>query len=362
MVGLIGDNGSGKTTLFRVLCGALKPTAGSVRVVGRILNMSELTAGFHMEFTGRTNVYAKGQLCGLSASDVSGLMPDIVSFAGLQDHIDRPVKIYSSGMLARLAFSTTVHMEADIYLIDEVLSVGDRTFQRKCLDAIRKLHQAGKTVLISSHSLGDLGTICDRVILMDQGKVLEDGPTENVLKTYFEQTEARSARIDALRPLLDSRDARHVRGDHSVAIEDVQFFNAEGRVSGIFASGSSVTVRIKLFSREPLVDPLVRVQIHRNDGLFVCGTHSRRQGFELGPVHGEQTLEVRFDALNLIEGDYYVSVGLWPDEYRSFLSRTPLALHDRQHVIHVTSDRGDGAGVVRTQCRWRRIASEETIT
>jgi len=321
--------------------------------------MSELTAGFHMDLTGRTNVYAKGQLLGLSTKDISHLMGDITTYAGLQDHLDRPVKTYSSGMLARLAFSTTIHLDADIYLIDEVLSVGDRTFQRMCLDSIRTLHTEGKTMVISSHSLGDLGSICDRVILMDRGCIIEDGPTERVLKRYFEMSESESARITSFGSLLNAMDLDPQQGDRPVTIEHVQFLNAEGEATDIFPSGCPLTVRITFSCHQELCDPLIRVQLHRNDGLFVCGTHTKRHAFSLGHVRGRQIVELTIESLALIEGDYYVSVGIWPDEYRSFLARAPLALHDRRHIIHVTSQREDGAGIVRTQCGWRRLSSEE---
>lgn len=355
VVGLIGGNGSGKTTLLRVLCGALEPTAGSVSVKGRISNMSELTAGFHQEFSGRLNANTKGRLLGFSPDTVDALMPKIIAFAGLSKHIDRPVKTYSSGMVARLAFSTIVHLDCDIYFIDEVLAVGDRTFQKKCLHTIRGLQERGKTVIVSSHSLGNLGSICRRIILLDEGRLLMDGPTEDVFRAYYEHTDLAMNRIENLGEVFDAQDSG-ARLDQVVAIRNVDFLDAQGEPSEIFDSGSPMTIRIELSMEQPVDNPLIRIQMYRNDGVWVCGSNNYRNGVHFGVLEGSTVIEAHCESMNLLAGDYYVSVGVWPDECTSLAAKTPYALHDRKYVLHVASKREDGGGLARLKCIWEKIA------
>ncbi|MGQ0569660.1 MAG: ABC transporter ATP-binding protein [Armatimonadota bacterium] len=183
-LGLIGPNGSGKSTLLRLIARTLVATRGRVIVHGRVSPMLEIGIGFHRELTGQENVYLNGSLLGLMRRQVERLYPAIVEFSELEAFIDVPVKNYSSGMQARLGFSIAAHMDPDILLIDEALSVGDAAFQRKCQDRMQQFRARGKTILVVSHSMAAVAALCDRVCLLVHGKVVEIGAPDDTLPRY----------------------------------------------------------------------------------------------------------------------------------------------------------------------------------
>ena len=187
---IIGPNGSGKSTSLGLMAHVLAPNGGTVETYGRISPLLELGAGFHPELTGSENILLNGVLLGLSRSEVRDRFDDIVAFSGLGDRIERPVRTYSSGMVARLAFAVAVHVEPEILLVDELLSVGDEPFQRRCLEKMRDFHAAGVTIVVVSHTLVLVEALCDRALLLDQGELVADGPPGAVVEKY----RARAAR------------------------------------------------------------------------------------------------------------------------------------------------------------------------
>jgi lipopolysaccharide transport system ATP-binding protein len=184
-VGVIGANGSGKSTLFKLVSGILRPTAGVVTVAGSISPLIELSAGFHPELTGIENIYLNAAIYGIGKAALGQRLDDIRSFADIGEFVFSPVRVYSSGMLARLAFAVAVNVGAEILLIDEVLSVGDESFQRRCLERIKALKQSGVTVVYVSHNLKSVAEICDRVVMLERGRLLADGPPEPVIDRYL---------------------------------------------------------------------------------------------------------------------------------------------------------------------------------
>src|SRR5581483_3520255 len=186
MVGIIGRNGSGKSTVLKIIAGVYAPTSGRVSVQGSIAPLIELGAGFHHELTGRENILLNGLLLGLSKKEVLEREPRMIEFAELGDFIDAPVKQYSSGMYMRLAFSVATEVDPDILLIDEILAVGDTKFQQKCMERIRQFRAAGKTMVFVSHDMNSIRELCDRVLLVHQGELLDDGPPTNVISRYEE--------------------------------------------------------------------------------------------------------------------------------------------------------------------------------
>lgn len=183
-VGIIGINGSGKSTILKLIAGVLTPTKGKVEVDGRIGPLIELGAGFHPELSGRDNIYLNGTILGLPKKEIDRKFDDIVSFAGLPDFIDTPVKHYSSGMYMRLGFSIAIHINPEILLVDEILAVGDIGFQKKCLDKMREFHQRGVTIIIISHSMDIVNSFCQRAILIFDGKIKSEGNPEKVVNVY----------------------------------------------------------------------------------------------------------------------------------------------------------------------------------
>ncbi|WP_307115340.1 ABC transporter ATP-binding protein [Sinomonas atrocyanea] len=181
-VALMGLNGSGKSTLLKLISGVLQPDAGSVRTRGRVAGLIEVGAGFHHDLSGRDNVYLNGAILGMSEQQIDAMFDSIVEFSEIGEFIDTEVKFYSSGMYLRLAFSIAVHTDPEVFLIDEILAVGDEPFQRKCISKIKELAAAGKTLFVVSHDLDLVSTICERGVLLEHGKVIMDGEVHEVVK------------------------------------------------------------------------------------------------------------------------------------------------------------------------------------
>jgi lipopolysaccharide transport system ATP-binding protein len=193
VIGIIGRNGAGKSTLLKILCRITDPTKGQARVRGRVSSLLEVGTGFHMELTGRENVYLNGTILGMTRAEVKRKFDEIVHFSGVEKFIDTPVKRYSSGMSVRLAFSVAAHLEPEILIIDEVLAVGDADFQKKCLNKMEDVGQEGRTVLFVSHNMAAVSRLCNRAILLENGQIAEDGPTEDVIGKYLNSDHGTSA-------------------------------------------------------------------------------------------------------------------------------------------------------------------------
>jgi lipopolysaccharide transport system ATP-binding protein len=189
IVGLIGRNGAGKSTLLKVLSRITEPTAGFVDIYGRVGSLLEVGTGFHQELTGRENIYLNGAILGMKRAEIERKFDEIVAFAEVEKFIDTPVKHYSSGMRLRLGFAVAAHLEPEILLVDEVLAVGDTRFQKKCLNKMQDVGQQGRTVLFVSHSMPAITRLCERTILLDEGRMIEDGPSHQVVRTYLDSGE-----------------------------------------------------------------------------------------------------------------------------------------------------------------------------
>jgi ABC-type polysaccharide/polyol phosphate transport system ATPase subunit len=201
MVGIVGRNGSGKSTLLKIVAGVYKPTSGSVSVRGKIAPMIELGAGFHMELTGRENILINGLLLGYSKAEMMAKEQSIIDFAEIGDFIDAPVKQYSSGMFARLAFGVAIEVDPDVLLIDEILAVGDMGFQEKCFERLKRFREAKKTILFVTHSPKDVIDYCDRALLIDDGQVMLDGKPDEVIDMYKAITHAHEHPEAVLEPV-----------------------------------------------------------------------------------------------------------------------------------------------------------------
>ncbi len=212
-VGLIGRNGCGKSSLLQMVCGTLEPTRGRVEVRGRVAALLELGAGFNPDFTGRENVRLNASILGLGTDEIEARMDEVVDFADIGDALDRPVRFYSSGMFARLAFAVAINVDPDILVVDEILSVGDEAFQRKCYARIEEIRSAGTTVLFVSHSTSTVAELCDRVWLMEGGEILFDGTPKDAVTHYHRLLYAPPDRVEAFRDSLRSGGAEIAEGD-----------------------------------------------------------------------------------------------------------------------------------------------------
>jgi len=351
-IGFIGRNGSGKSTLLRIIAGIASPTSGEIYVNGKMSTILDVQSGFHPRFSGRQNIFLKGAIHGLNKGQIRQKIQTIIDFSGLNEYIDYPINTYSSGMIIRLGFSIAMHMDFQILVMDEILSVGDIVFQRQCLARIRGFLNQGKTILLATHSLGDVAAICDRVILINNGRIQHDGETENVLQSYWESCEREQNRIPRhLHPF--SPENVYGRDTGEIQISEVKFINEEGNEPEIFWTGDAISVVIRFNSRSPLENPLFRVQLFRNDGLWVHGANTARTGFKTGILKGAGEIVLKYEHLNLLEGDYYISVGIWPDEHRSLMTDIAYDCHQWAYVLHIRSKRTDGGGLVSNPFTWR---------
>jgi lipopolysaccharide transport system ATP-binding protein len=288
---LVGPNGCGKSTLLQIVCGILQPTTGRVVTRGRIAALLELGAGFNPEFSGRENVYLNGEIIGLSRAEIDKAIPSIEAFAEIGEFIDRPVKEYSSGMYVRLAFSTAIHVDPDILIVDEALAVGDAVFANRCVRKFEELRARKITVLFVSHDLGLVKALSDRAILLLHGRIEAQGKPNDVINRYIglvlEKQQARNKKDDRVRGSF-----RH--GDGTSEILGVAILNARGEAVTSVASGEPVTVRVRSRFHEAKSDPMVGILLRTRIGMDVYGTNTRLEETPLGEFHAGDELEVDF--------------------------------------------------------------------
>jgi ABC-2 type transport system ATP-binding protein len=296
-VGLIGPNGSGKSTLLKTIGGIIQPTSGVVLRRGRLAALLELGAGFHPDLTGRENVYLNAAILGLTRETTDAHFDEIVEFSGIPDFIDTQVKFYSSGMYVRLAFAVAVHVDPDVLIVDEVLAVGDEPFQRKCIDRIRSLQHAGKTIILVSHSLAQVGELCDRAIVLEKGAVVFDGDPALAIQRL---------RDDFERDRGDGEDPAPTPG---VQIDAVRIDGLAGDGSLPLDGGLTISVDISGIDDPEAV--LVGVGIDTPLGQVVWGTNTEMAGANVTAVDGRATVAFRLADLRLGDGQYSVhaSVG-----------------------------------------------------
>ena len=242
-VGIIGINGAGKSTLLKLITGTTQPTTGHVEISGRVAAMLELGMGFHPDFTGRQNVYMAGQLLGLSIEEISTLMPEIEAFAEIGDYIDQPVRVYSSGMQMRLAFSVATARRPDVLIVDEALSVGDAYFQHKSFDRIREFRNQGTTLLIVSHDKAAIQSICDRAILLDGGRIAREG-TPEVIMDFYNALIAERGNQTVRQEKVNSGLTQTVSGTGEVKVEEIGLYNDNGEMVECVGVGEPVELRV----------------------------------------------------------------------------------------------------------------------
>ncbi|MGD2166043.1 MAG: ABC transporter ATP-binding protein, partial [Anaerolineae bacterium] len=307
-VGIIGPNGAGKSTVLKLISRIIEPTSGEVEVNGRIGALLELGAGFHPDLTGRENIYLNGSILGLRRSEIEQKMDEIIAFAELERFIDIPVKHYSSGMYVRLGFSVAVHTRPEILLVDEVLAVGDKSFQQKCTEEIDKLRRGKCTVLFVSHDLQAVQNVCTEAIWLDEGVVQEAGTPNGVIASYTGDVAKRlEARLDR-RNAIDSSLSQPA----GLLIRNVEMVGEDDSPRWTFQSGEPVKIQILYEATQKVEEPVFSILVHRSDGLYVSSTNTYNiDPLDLGPVEGQGKLTVSIDHLDLCAGDYFLSAGAY---------------------------------------------------
>lgn len=296
-VGVIGLNGAGKSTLLKILSRIIEPTAGSARVAGRVGALLEVGTGFHWELTGRENVYLYGSILGMGKREIDRCFSDIVEFAEIEKFIDTPVKRYSSGMYVRLAFSVAAQLRPEILLLDEVLAVGDLSFQRKCIDYAKSLQRSNSTILFVSHNMFSIKTMCERVIYLKQGAVLYDGPTDRGIEIYEQDCRL------AIVPWVGGKPE-----DLAVSITAFTMTSEDGTSKSIYDYGERMCIRLQYEARQEVERPNFIVAMIRSDGIACCNFTSRIDALGLERIEGVGTIEILAPPLKLIAEMYTVHI------------------------------------------------------
>jgi lipopolysaccharide transport system ATP-binding protein len=323
--GIIGSNGAGKSTILKLLCGIIKPSKGAVKVNGTLSALIEVSAGFHPDLTGRENIFLNGAILGMSRKDIQERFDEIVEFSGLAKFIDTPVKRYSSGMFARLGFSVAAHVDPDILIVDEVLSVGDFAFQKKCMERMSQVIHSGATVVFVSHNLRAVADLCPRSLLLDHGSVMTVGPTDEVIRKY----------------LVDAQERQTRKQGRDLYISDIQVRGVGGPCNH-FQSGDRAYVDVEVNSCDSYERLAVVITIKNSDFVEVFNTSSERLGVGSFSLHEGDSLTCTFELeMNLAPGTYYTSCWLYrydiEKEYDNLESAATFFVSTEQDVKGVAN-------------------------
>ncbi|MES2901293.1 MAG: ABC transporter ATP-binding protein [Pseudomonadota bacterium] len=308
-VGLIGINGAGKSTLLKLITGTTQPTTGGVTMTGRVAALLELGMGFHPDFTGRQNVVMAGQLLGLGLDEIADLMPHIEEFAGIGDYIDQPVRVYSSGMQMRLAFSVATARRPDILIVDEALSVGDAYFQHKSFDRIREFRKQGTTLLLVSHDKQAIQSVCDRAILLDGGRLAREGRPEEIMDYYNAMIAEREN--ETVRQAERNGKVQTISGTGEASVSDIAIIDEHGARVEVIDVGSPVTLEVKVMARAAIPRMVLGYMIKDRLGQPMYGTNTHLKELPLDNVAAGEEVTYRFHfPLNLGPGTYSVATAI----------------------------------------------------
>lgn len=313
--GIIGMNGAGKSTLLKILTGTTHPTSGRVYMEGRVAALLELGTGFHPELTGRENVLINGKLLGLTDQEIASRIDDIAAFSELGDFFDKPVRTYSSGMYVRLAFSLASSVDPEILIIDEALSVGDAYFQQKCLKRIRQFKERGVTILFVSHDAGAIKALCDKVALMDQGKILNIGEPQDLLELYnalLAKKDNTGAEYLITRGARDSFGREQtIYGNQQAEISKVTILNQKLEPIEAFVAGDFCHIEVEVAFHAKLEKPTVGIMIRDRLGSDIFGTNTANLSIDTGLFQKEEKSSFRFSGkMNLGPGDYTITAAV----------------------------------------------------
>ena len=317
-VGLIGHNGCGKSTTLKLLTRILYPDEGTITMKGRVSSLIELGAGFHPDMSGRENIYTNASIFGLTKAEIDRRLEDIIAFSELEQYIDNPVRTYSSGMYMRLAFAVAINVDADILLIDEILAVGDAAFQAKCFNKLKEIKAQGTTIVIVSHSMGQIEQICDRSIWIHEGLIKMDGVPREISAEYMafmskqfsDSNTAKEKKEEDGESSDGSGEETNGRrwGSGEATMRSVQVLDAAGNEAQVFSPADPVTLRITYETRCPLSDVVVGLAIYRSDQLYIYGTNTMIDYAEPVTLKDRGYIDLCMDHLPLAAGKYVIDL------------------------------------------------------
>lgn len=321
VLGILGRNGAGKSTLLKMITGVVTPTDGNISINGKVSSLLELGTAFNMDLTGYENIYQHGQIMGLSNEEIKQKEQEIIDFADIGDHLNQPVKTYSSGMFARLAFACAINVDPDILIVDEVLSVGDLAFQLKCFKKFETFKEKGKTIIFVSHNINDILTNCTRAIIMESGKKVFDGTTKDAINLYKKKTSSfiyeennkksksnqmnKNKKIGKFMNKLELNKDMDRYGNKKIEIIDLGIFNSDGKVSNVINNAENTTIYVKLKSSIDAKNVMVSFSIKDFNGIEYCGVTEI-----LDEISKKQVIEIKYSQVIPLKPERYtLSIG-----------------------------------------------------
>jgi len=345
--GIIGANGSGKSTLLKCVSRILLPDTGSVRTRGSMVSLLELGSGFHPELTGRENIYLNASMLRISRGDIEAKLHDILDFADIGDFIDQPVKNYSTGMYVRLGFAVAINVDPDVLLVDEVLAVGDASFQDKCMEKFADFRRLGKTLLLASHAVGAMQTMCDEICHLDHGRLVAVGVPAIVVGGY----------LDAQRPQVVVREEAPAPAAAPAHIVSVEVLDSAGYAVSHVQTGDLVTIRVHYLAAEPVDKPVFSLVLDTISGMRVWAHHSRDEAFVPKHILGAGSVDLTVPRLLLQRGSYNLHASIIDDGLVHIYDLLPQSFR-----LEVSNDSlNESAGVAVLGGSWSHSSHEQPI-
>ena len=357
-IGLIGQNGCGKSTTLKLLTRIMYPDSGTIEMAGRVSSLIELGAGFHPDMSGRQNIYINASIFGLNRKEIDARLNDIISFSELEEFIDNPVRTYSSGMYMRLAFSVAINVDADILLIDEILAVGDANFQAKCFNKLREIKASGTTIVIVSHSLGQIEQICERSIWIQDGKIAASGPVHEVHPLYIgymgelRQNQSSLKNSDTKKEdqsLEKGSQASIINkqrwGNRDATIVSVQTLDESEKIKSVFATDSFMKWVINYTAQTTIENASFGFAIYRSDGQHCYGSNTRVEHLKKYNLSNTGYIQIEFPHIELLPGKYFVDLAI------ESIDSTPIDYYTKAFQFEVFSELDD-IGISRLKHTW----------
>ena len=298
VLGIIGRNGAGKSTLLKILSRITEPTEGRVHIKGRVASLLEVGTGFHQELTGRENIFLNGAILGMTRAEIKSKFDEIVAFSEIEKFLDTPAKRYSSGMYVRLAFAVAAHLEPEILIVDEVLAVGDATFQEKCLGKMQAAATGGRTVLFVSHNMGALQSLCGRAIVLETGTTVFDGEVRTAVSRYLRARKPEAS--------VDELGDRTRVGTGEARIVSIRFEDDRGNLETHFRMGEPLNLVVRASFPSPILNPTFGVNFVTDAGVMVADCRSSHYGLKMGMVEGVMEYRMRIESISLYPRTYIV--------------------------------------------------------